>query len=168
MKRTFFILTLLLLTSCKLWSFEYAGFGIGPNIDFKGERATAVIMQGEWQPHRVVGARFFLGFREGFWIGTALNLKYTVLGLGRNSNWGVNFSLPLMLNIHSNSRTAYIGFTAGNSFSLSMDDRGDNFLVISPAEFWFTPLVWRMYPSGGWDKQVSVSVLCSVGFRSRL
>jgi len=163
--RRYIILFVLLFTSTTLWSFEYAGVGLGPSIGLKGEKTTHFMFEGEWQPHKVVGGRFFLGFSDGFWIGVAINVNQNLTKLAHYAYWDINFSLPFVLNIQQNFRTAFIGFTMGSSISFDMDGRKIYFLYISPVELWLVPLVWRMYPSQGWDNTLNIAYMCMVGFR---
>jgi len=166
MKR-FLIILALFFASSSLWSFEYVGLGFGPNIGFSGDRPTNFFFQGEWQPHKVVGTRLFLGFNEGFWLGVALNFRQNIANLGRGTIWDANFSIPFIVNIRLNSRVAYVGITAGTTFSFDIDGRDASYFFLTPVDLLFTPFGWVIYPAsgGGWSKDGSVSYMCSAGFR---
>ena len=166
MKR-FLIITILFLVSLSAWPFEYAGVGFGPNMNLSGGRPSNFFVQGEWQPHKIVGTKLFLGVNEGFWIGAALNFRQNITKIGHGTVWDANFSIPLIFNIKSNSRIAYVGVTAGTSFSFDIDGKSASYFFITPVDILYTPWGWVFSPTsgGGWGKNGSVSCICSVGFR---
>jgi hypothetical protein len=166
MKRFLIILALFILPF-SAWSFEYVGLGIGPNFHLHGDRPSNFFVQGEWQPHKILGTRVFLGFNNGFWLGVAINFRQHIANLGRGTIWDANFSVPFIFNIRTNSRIAFVGVTAGTTFSFDMDGKNVNYVFITPFDFMYTPLGWVMYPSsgGGWNKDGSISYLFSVGLR---
>jgi hypothetical protein len=164
MKRSL-VIAMLFLVPFSVWSFEYAGVGFGPNISMKGERPTNFFIQGEWQPHKVVGTKLYMGFYHGFWLGAALNFKQNIAKMFRTSYWDVNFAIPFMMNISKNSRIAYVGFTAGTTLSFDINGQGRYYFFVTPVDIWITPYVWRQYPSLGWDKELSISYMFSTGIR---
>ncbi len=166
MKR-FLIIIMFLLLPLSAWSFEYAGLGFGPNLHLSGDRPTNFFLQGEWQPHKVVGTRVFFGFNNGFWIGIAINFKQHIMDIGRGTIWDANFSIPFIFNIKNNSRIAFVGITAGTSVSFDIDGKNNRYFFITPIDILFTPVGWVMYPAsaGGWNRDGSISLMCSAGFR---
>ena len=166
MKR-FLIIIALFFMSFSAWSFEYVGLGFGPNLHLSGERPTSFILQGEWQPHKILGTRLFLGFNNGFWVGIALNFKQNITKIGHGTIWDADFSIPFILNLKLNSRVAFIGVTAGTTLSFDINGKGVSYFFLTPIDLLFTPVGWVMYPAsgGGWGKDGSVSYMCSTGFR---
>jgi len=164
MKR-FLIIAVLLLMSCSAWSFEYVGLGFGPNLHLKGDRPSSFFIQGEWQPHKVLGTKLFLGFENGFWLGVAMNFKQNLAKIGRGTIWDINFSIPFIFNITNSLRVAFVGITVGTTLSFNIDGKDYAYFFVTPFDVLFTPWGWLMYPAGGWKKEESVSYMCSAGFR---
>ena len=162
------IITVLFFVSSSAWSFEYAGLGLGPTIDIKGGGGTHFAVQGEWQPHKVIGTKLILGFGNGFWMGVALNFKQNLMKMFRTSYWDADFSLPFLYNIKLDSRTGFFGFTMGTTFSFDIDGRGANYIYLTPVELWVMPFVWGQFPSSGWSTSANISYVCMVGFRTAI
>ncbi len=164
-----FIITLILLSvSLSAWSFEYAGFGLGPAISIKGDEATHFTLQGEWQPHKVIGSKLIVGFGNGFWLGVALNFKKDIMKVFDTSYWDAYVSIPFVYNIGLNNRTVFLGFSVGTGFSFGIDSRGSNYFYLVPLEIRTMPFVWRQFPSSGWDTSANLSYVCMVGFRTAI
>ncbi|MEI6092511.1 MAG: hypothetical protein WCQ47_02370 [bacterium] len=168
MKKIIIALLLIILPS-KVYAFKTAGFGFGPNLQLRGGVATNLLMDGSWNFHKNVGLRLFVGFKNGFWTGTALNTTFSVYENRTGSfDYSVNFSVPFMINIYNSVRTAFIGVTAGNTISISIDILNRYYLFITPAEFFFIPVVWKLYPVGGVDTGLQFSVMFSTGIKVKL
>jgi hypothetical protein len=168
MVKSFLIIVTLLLLSSSAWSFEYAGIGVGPAISMKGNDGTHLDFQGEWQPNKVVGTKLILGFSNGFWMGVALNLNQNLSRMFKTSHWDANFSIPFIYNLRLNSRTAFVGFTVGTTFSFDIDGRGLRYIYLTPVEIRILPFVWGQFPSQGWSTSMNVAYLCMVGFRTAI
>lgn len=166
-KRSLLIL-FLLFVSLNAWSFEYAGFGLGPAISLKGAEATHFILQGEWQPHKVIGSKLIVGFGNGFWLGVALNFKQDIMKVFDISHWDVYVSIPFIYNIGLNNRTVFLGFSVGTTFSFGIDSKGSNHFYLTPLEIRAMPFVWNQFPSSGWDTSANVSYVCMVGYRKAI
>lgn len=165
-----FILTIVLLIASTQSSYasKYAGFGIGPDFVFKGNMSSLFLMQGEWQPHKVLGAKFFVGFKDGIWLGPAINFNYLRVMFSKNDYLDLNISIPMLFEVRNSDRTAYIGLSAGAKLAFSVNESNTTFIYISPAELWYLPLVWQMYPNNKWQNNRVFSIFSSVGFRMSL
>jgi len=161
------IVIVLFFASFSLWSFEYAGVGLGPDIRLSGERPSNFFVQGEWQPHKVVGTRVFFGFNNGFWVGVAINFRANIAKIGHGTIWDANLSIPFIFNTRLNSRVAFIGATVGTTVSFDIDGKHHHYFFLTPIDILYTPLNWIMYPAsgGGANRDGSVSLMCSAGLR---
>ena len=169
MKKNIIVVALLLLIPVKLFAFKSAGIGFGPNLKLRGGIATSLLMDGTWNLHKNIGMRLFVGFKNGFWIGTALNTTFSLYENNAGSfDYSVNFSVPFMMNINNSVKTAFIGITAGNTISVSMDKLNKYYFFITPAEFFLVPVTWMLYPRGGFDTGLEVSVMFSAGIKVKI
>jgi len=168
MKKKFFIIFFLLVMPSSLFAFKYASIGFGPNIGLKGFGATNYFLDAQWHPHDNVGARLFVGFANGFWSGVALDIAHTDENLFKNVNWTINFSIPFIINVRGGVKTAYMGFTFGNTLSFDTSGSKKYYFYITPAEVIFMPITWMVYPSGGLNTGMFVSLFCSMGFKVRI
>jgi hypothetical protein len=168
-KKIILALLLLFLLPGSLFAFKSAGLGFGPVFNLRGGMSTSYLITGEWNLHKNIGARLFLGFVNGFWIGTALNASFSVFeSKDRKFDWSINFSIPFIINIYNGVKTAFMGLTFGNSLSLSLDPSCKYYFFVSPAEFVLIPVTWGLSPSTGFNSGMGVSLAFSLGFRVRL
>jgi hypothetical protein len=163
------VLILLLLVPLKAYAFKSVGLGFGPNFKIRGDVATSYIIEGNWNPHKNVGARVFIGFLHGFWVGTALNTTFSLHeSMDRSFDYSMNFSIPFIININNGVKTAFIGLTAGNTLSFAIDKTNKYYFFVTPAEFMFVPLTWLLSPSGGFDAGFEISLRCAIGIKVRI
>ncbi len=168
-KKTILILAILLFVPSAAFSFKSAGLGFGSVINLRGGVPTSYLLTGEWNLHKNIGGKVFVGFVNGFWIGTALNTSFSIHeSRSKNFDWSINFSVPFIINIYNGVKTAFIGLTFGNSLSFALDSKNVNYFFVNPAEFVFIPVVWGLSPSTGFSKGLGISFTFSAGFRHRL
>ena len=152
-----------------VYAFRSAGFGFGPNIDLRGDLSTSFMMEGDWNLTRNVGTRILVGVHNGFWIGTALNTTFSLYESASGGfDYSINFSLPFMININHGVKTAFIGFTTGNTISFAADEAHKYYFFITPVEFMFIPVAWGLSPSTGVNTGLAISMMSSVGIKVRL
>lgn len=169
MKKKIIVISLLMLIPVKIFAFKSAGIGFGPNLKLRGGVSTSLLMDGTWNLHKNAGMRLFVGFKNGFWIGTALNTTFSLYENKSGSfDYSVNFSIPFMININDSVKTAFIGVTAGNTISVAIDKFNKYYFFITPAEFFLIPVTWLLSPSGGFDAGLEVSVMFSAGIKVRI
>jgi hypothetical protein len=169
MKKLILVLTILAVVPINAYAFKSVGLGFGPTFKVRGNVETSYIIEGNWNPHKNVGARVFVGFLNGLWIGAGLNTIFS-LHESRNGNfdYSMNFSLPFIMNIHNGVKTAFIGFTFGNILSFAVDRTNKYYFFITPAEFVFVPVTWVLNPNGGFSTGLEISLRCAIGVKVRI
>jgi hypothetical protein len=168
-KKTLVIFFIFFFMPSGLFAFKSVGLGFGPAFNLRGGMSTAYFFTGEWTPHKNLGGKLFLGFVNGFWIGTALNTTFSVYETKtKGFDWSINFSIPFIININNGIKTAFIGLGLGNSLSFALDSRSAYYLFINPLEFVFIPVTWGLSPGSGFNKGFDVSLAFSLGFRTRI
>ncbi len=159
----------MMLIPLEAFAFRAVGLGFGPNIGLRGVIDNSYIIEGNWNPHKNVGARLFVGAIHGLWVGTALNTLFSVYESPSSSfDYSLNFSVPFIININNGVKTAFIGITAGNTLSFAVDKTHKYYFCITPFEFVFIPLTWALSPSGGFSNRLQISILTQMGFKVRL
>lgn len=152
-----------------LYSFNSIGLSLGPDFGVRGSKSTSFLMNMDWNPHENLGTRFFVGVDGNLWLGTAMSFIYqTKDRFSTRFNWRAYISIPFLLKIQHNDNLAMTGFTLGNSLGCSIDEKRRWYLFITPFEFMFFPLTWRMYPSSSFEKALNVYVTANVGIRLRI
>ncbi|MCX6112954.1 MAG: hypothetical protein NTY22_06730 [Proteobacteria bacterium] len=169
MKKLILILFVLGVFPVNIYAFRSADIGLGPNLNVRGGVATGLMMEGNWNLHKNIGARLLIGAKNGLWVGLALNTTFSLHESATGDfDYSINFSLPYIININNGVKTAFIGVTAGNTLSFAIDDNNKYYIFITPAEFVFVPLTWVLYPNGGFKSGFEVSVMTAIGIRVRL
>ncbi len=170
MKKIFIVLFFVLFAfSSKSFAFKYTGVGVGPAFGLKGLSGTNYFVNAEWQPSDNVGTRFFVGFPDGLWLGVGLNFSFsTTDDFSKSVKLTLNGGIPFIMDIHKSVIVAFMGVNVGTSLSFDLDGDGTSYFFISPAELFFSPIMWKISSGGGFDLTNNVFLYCSIGFRKSI
>ena len=169
MKKLILVFIILAVIPVKAYAFKSVGLGFSPTFKVRGNVETSYMIEGNWNPHKNIGARIFVGFLHGLWMGAALNTTFSLHeSMDEKFDYSVNFSLPFVMNISNGVKTAFIGFTTGNTMSFSVDKTNKYYFFITPAEFVFIPLTWVLDPNGGFNTGLEISLRFAIGLKVRI